>query len=174
MGGGTWIGANLAFWLISAVVLVSALFAAFSRNVVTAAYSLFFTLFGMAGYYVLLGSGFLAITQVIVYVGGILVLLMFGVLLTDRPLTGLEQPPGNRLLRLAGGTLAIGLALIAFFQLFETTSWHRAETLAEPVEPLRALGRALLQEYLLVLETAGVTLLLCLFGAAYLVRREER
>ena len=86
-----WSGANLTFWLLTAVVLLSAAVAAFARSIVQAAYALFFTLLGMAGYYALLGSGFLAITQVIIYVGGILVLLMFGVLLTNRPLEAAQK-----------------------------------------------------------------------------------
>ena len=65
------------------------------------------TLLGIAGYYVLLGSDFLAITQVIIYVGGILVLLMFGILLTNRPLERAHKDAGRLYLvaALAGAAL---------------------------------------------------------------------
>ena len=89
----SWTGPNLSFWLITLVVVIPAFFAAFSRSIVRAAFSLFFTLFGMAGYYVLLGSDFIAVTQVIIYVGGILVLIMFGVLLTNLPLADMMAEP---------------------------------------------------------------------------------
>ena len=88
---GPWFNTTVSFWCVTIIVVVSATVAAFARSIVHAAYSLFFTLIGMAGYYVLLGSDFLAVTQVVVYVGGILVLLMFGVLLTNRSLEELHR-----------------------------------------------------------------------------------
>ncbi|WP_319589248.1 NADH-quinone oxidoreductase subunit J [uncultured Desulfobulbus sp.] len=166
-------GAQLCFWLITVMVLVSGFVAAFARNIVQAAYSLFFTLIGMAGYYVLLGSDFLAITQVIIYVGGILVLLMFGVLLTNRPLERAQK--GTLKLYLAGGLAGAGLLVLVLFQIIMTTPWKMAAgPLAEPQSNLRPLGIKLMTQYLLPFELAGLTLLLCLIGAAYLVRRRER
>lgn len=167
-----WQGANLSFWLITILVLASGGVAAFSRSIVRAAYSLFFTLLGFAGYYVLLGSGFLAVAQVVIYVGGILVLLMFGILLTNRPLEIARRPDS---IWLTAGTGLAGLLLMGvLLRVIMTTGlW----TTDEPV-PLEttvfALGRELAGEYLLAFELAGIALLLCLFGAAYLVRREER
>lgn len=167
-------GATISFLFITGLVVGSALISAFSRNIVQAAYSLFFTLLGMAGYYVLLGSGFLAITQVIIYVGGILVLLMFGILLTDRPFFTAEEVSADRLARTALGTCALAVLFFLFFGLSDTTQWETTATSSTPVESVRELGSALLDRYLLTLEVAGMTLLLCLVGAAYLVRREER
>jgi NADH:ubiquinone oxidoreductase subunit 6 (subunit J) len=166
-------GVNVSFILITAFVLLSAAGAAFARNIVQAAYSLFFTLFGMAGYYVLLGSGFLAITQVVIYVGGILVLLMFGILLTERPFVPIETLGEWRFARFALGACAVAILLFVLFGVFDTTQWQGSPPAAEPVESIREVGSALLERYLLTLEVAGITLLLCLLGAAYLVRREE-
>ena len=167
----SWTGPNLSFLLISIVVIIPAFFAAFSNSVVRAAFSLFFTLFGMAGYYLLLGSDFIAVTQVIIYVGGILVLIMFGVLLTNRsfPSTvtcGLRQ------------TLMLALPALALFSILSAAvfsgAWKVKPIIESPQPSIRQLGHALLESYLPALEIAGVTLLLCLIGAAYLVRREER
>ena len=166
-----WQGANLVFWLITVLVVGSGFMAAFARHIVQSAYSLFFTLIGMAGYYVLLGSGFLAVTQVIIYVGGILVLLMFGVLLTNRPLERVQRGTG-RLYLIASAVGAALLALLMYLTL--ATPWKQVTPLTEPAESVRPLGLMLLNEYLLPLEVVGVTLLLCLIGAAYLVRRHER
>jgi NADH-quinone oxidoreductase subunit J len=168
----TWQGANLSFWLITVMVLVSGALAAFARNIVQAAFALFFTLIGMAGYYVLLGSDFLAITQVVIYVGGILVLLIFGVLLTIRPL---ERPQrGATRLYLLGGAAGAAMMAGVLWTIIRRTPWPVAATLADPAPTTRVLGRMLLGEYLLPFELAGMTLLLCLVGAAYLVRRKER
>jgi NADH-quinone oxidoreductase subunit J len=166
-------GAQLSFWLITVLVLASGAVAAFSRNIIQAAYSLFFTLIGMAGYYVLLGSDFLAITQVIVYVGGILVLLMFGVLLTNRPLERAQR--GTTRLIVTAGLIGAALLLAVLVPLMRHGPWVMAAgPLPEPVSNLRPLGRMLLAQYLVPFELSGLTLLLCLVGAAYLVRRKER
>lgn len=163
-------GVNIAFWLITAAVILSACGAALSRSIVQAAFCLFFTLVGMAGYFVLLGSGFLAITQIVVYVGGILVLLMFGILLTNRPLQR-DQAGGGKLYVISG---IIGVALLGvLMRLIVTIPWT-AQNPVEPPSDVRPIGRLLLSHYLLPFEVVGVTLLLCLVGAAYLVRREDR
>ena len=166
-----WQAANFAFWIITVVVIASAAVAALSRNIVQAAFALFFTLLGVAGYYVLLGSGFLAVTQIIIYVGGILVLIMFGILLTNRSLYPDEQ---DYALRYALGAV-LGLLLLAVIEgVIVMVPWVTAATLAEPASDVRPLGRLLITKYLLPFEVAGMTLLLCLVGAAYLVRRRER
>ncbi|MCE5229365.1 NADH-quinone oxidoreductase subunit J [bacterium] len=170
--GQNWVGANLAFWFITAVVVGSATMAAFARNIVQAAYALFFTLLGVAGYFALLGSSFLAITQVVIYVGGILVLLMFGVLLTNRPLQERTHGELGRYLiaAIAGAVLLGGVLVRVVF----STPWKMAPAPAVPVPETAAIGRMLVGNYLLPLELAGMLLLLCLLGAAYLVRRQER
>ena len=168
----SWQGSNLAFWVITALVLLSAAGAAVSRSIVQAAFCLFFTLIGMAGYYVLLGSGFLAITQIVIYVGGILVLLMFGILLTNRPLQ--REQKGAGWLYLAAGVIGALLLFGVLARIIGTGPWVEVQNLTEPKSEVHVLGRLLITKYLLPFELAGMTLLLCLVGAAYLVRRRER
>ncbi|MDQ1257313.1 MAG: NAD(P)H-quinone oxidoreductase subunit 6 [Candidatus Hydrogenedentes bacterium] len=166
-----WHGSNLAFWAVTALVVASAGLAALSRQIVHAAFGLFFTLLGIAGYYVLLGSGFLAVTQVVIYVGGILVLLMFGILLTNRPLQT-EQAESKAAY---AALMALGVSLLALLVFFiVSTPWEIVSTGTAPPSDVRPLGRLLVGQYLLPFELAGMTLLLCLVGAAYLVRRRER
>jgi NADH-quinone oxidoreductase subunit J len=167
-----WQGANLSFWLITALVLGSAALAALSRSIVQAAFALFFTLLGMAGYYVLLGSGFLAITQVVIYVGGILVLLMFGILLTNRPMQ--RERPGAARLYVGAGLVAALLFLSVLAPVIVTAPWRVSAAAGAPPSDVRPIGRLLLGDYLLAFELAGGTLLLCLVGAAYLVRRRDQ
>src|SRR5205823_14162770 len=75
---------GLIFYGLAGLSIVSAVAAATAPRIVHAAFGLMAAFFGVAGLYALLGTEFLALTQVIVYVGGILILLVFGVLLTGR------------------------------------------------------------------------------------------
>lgn len=163
------IGQLLAFALVTLTVIGSALIATFARNIVHSAYALFFTLLGMAGYYFLLGADFLGIIQVIVYVGGILVLLLFGVLLTSRSLDQIQEK------KRAGFAVSAGVALLLMAALvfaIASNPWVRVVP-EVPGETTRQLGRLLLTDYLLVFEFSSVTLLAALIGASYLVRRRE-
>ena len=82
---------DFIFYLFAAITVLSAFFVVTNRNVVYSAFFLLFTFFGVAGIYVLLGADFVAIVQLIVYVGGILILLLFGVMLTNK-ITNVEIP----------------------------------------------------------------------------------
>lgn len=166
-----WQGPNIAFWMITVLVLFSGAVAALSRGIVQAAFALFFTLLGMAGYYVLLGSSFLAVTQVIIYVGGILVLLMFGILLTARPMR--HDPKDTPWPYVLAGVLSLLLFAMLVYMIW-AIPWRAGLIQNAPANDVRPIGRQLLTTYLLPFEVAGMTLLLCLVGAAYLVRRRER
>ena len=72
------------FYIFAAVTVGSAAVVVLARSLIYSAFALLFTFFGVAGLYVLLGADFLAATQLLVYVGGILVLLLFGVMLTHK------------------------------------------------------------------------------------------
>lgn len=160
----------IVFWFLAFVIGLSALIATFARNIVNSAYALFFTLLGLAGIYVLLGADFLAVTQVVIYVGGILVLLLFGVLLTNRSLEDLIARGGRSYL--VG--IAVGVAVFTVLTLiFASAAWPVAER-ANLEGTTRPLGYMLLQNYLLPFEFSSITLLAALIGAAYLVRGKER
>src|SRR3970040_2568039 len=72
------------FYVFAIVTVASAAAVVLSRSLIYNAFALLFTFFGVAGLYVLLGADFLAATQLLIYVGGILVLLLFGVMLTHK------------------------------------------------------------------------------------------
>src|SRR5258708_40188886 len=74
----------LVFWLFALITVGSAAVVGLARSLIYSAFALLFTFFGVAGLYVLLGADFLAATQLLIYVGGILVLLLFGVMLTHK------------------------------------------------------------------------------------------
>ena len=78
---------TIIFYVFAFVSIASAFFVVLSRNIVRSAFALLFTLMGVAAFYVLLLADFLAVTQLLIYVGGILVLLLFGVMLTNRQIS---------------------------------------------------------------------------------------
>ncbi|MCC6932637.1 MAG: NADH-quinone oxidoreductase subunit J [Deltaproteobacteria bacterium] len=167
----TYGGANISFWLITLLVLISGGIAALSTNIVRAAFSLFFTLFGLAGYFVLLGSDFIAVTQIIVYVGGILVLLIFGVLLTNKQKQPLESPRSWPLFVFATVCLIALTAVMVYCACVFPSPAINQNYVA--INTAYTLGRMLSGSYVIIFELAAVFLLLGLIGAAFLVRRAD-
>lgn len=159
------------FAIIASATGLSALAVVLTRNVVRAAVWLLFTLIGVSLLYFLLGAEFVGATQLIVYVGGTMVLVVFGVMLTAqqqflRIRTGLQEWA-------VGGVLAVAL-----FALLVTVSLRLgAGKSAPPAEPMPGagpLGVAFLTTYLLPFEIISVHLLVVLIGAAYLARAKRR
>ncbi|MCC7139121.1 MAG: NADH-quinone oxidoreductase subunit J [Planctomycetes bacterium] len=166
---------GLVFWVLAGLSVVSAVAAAMAPKIVHAAFGLMAAFFGVAGLYALLGADFLSLTQVVVYVGGILVLLVFGVLLTGRAKAqlGLEKPVRVGGAVAAGTALLLGLLLAIGKSDLSRSPW--LSDLPEPQGTTHAIGRALLdpEQYLLPFELVSVFLLAALVGAAYLVRRRR-
>ncbi len=153
------------------LTVVPCLWVALSSNIVHAAFSLLVTLFGVAGLYVLLGADFIGVVQVIVYIGGILVLIIFGVMMTQRgkllPLS--VQLPG----RLFGGLLSV-MILVALILAASRSLWPVAASLGDPEATSAAIGDLLLGKYLVAFEVVSVLLLVALVGAVLIVRRSVR
>ena len=76
--------AEITFWFIAGLTIISAVMVVYSKKLLNSAIALLFTLFGVAGLYVFLWADFLAAVQVVVYIGGILILIIFGIMLTNR------------------------------------------------------------------------------------------
>ncbi len=169
----TGLGTQIAFFLFAALTVGSALFAATAKRIVHAAFALMATFFGVAGIYAVLGSDFLAVTQVIVYVGGILILIVFGVLLTDRvPDEYRAVKPRNWL----PAVVAAGLVFMALAAAATSAKWPKISSaaLAAPTTTVEKIGRSLLTDYLIPFEFASVLLLVVLVGAARLARGGAR
>ena len=189
---------EIFFYLFAAAIVASAAVVCFSRNIVHAAFSLLFTFFGVAGIYVLLSADFLAISQILIYVGGILVLLVFGVMLTNR-VTNIDL---RRALSARIPALVICAALLALLVSFlvngnwirydqspwKKTVWNKnaieQTTIVMQGTPREILdhqgsqgtsteiGKLLMSDYLLPFELVSVVLLVALIGAAMIARRE--
>lgn len=164
--GDTNLGETVLFYLFAGTAAGSAIGIALSRNIVRTAVLLLFTLGGVAGLYFLLHAEFLAAVQVVVYAGGTLILIVFGVMLTSKTPFSRFEPTRPQ------ATIAslVGLVLIASLILgIGQIPWQVAsETPSE--YPVARLGQALLGDYLLPFELASVILLAVMIGAAYLAK----
>ncbi|MBM3334428.1 NADH-quinone oxidoreductase subunit J [Candidatus Sumerlaeota bacterium] len=162
---------SLVFYLLAALVVISCAIVVFAQNIVHAVFALFVTLLAVAGFYALLGADFLAVTQVVVYVGGILVLLLFGILLTSRMpiILGLTTRRTYLLAVLAGSVVLALLTTVII-----GSGFFGQHVTAQPKPTIESLGELLLGRYLFPFEFASLTLLVALIGAAYLVRRSGR
>lgn len=159
---------DLIFYLFAAITVLSAFFVVTNRNIVYSAFFLLFTFFGVAGIYVLLGADFVAIVQLIVYVGGILILLLFGVMLTNK-ITNVEIKTGT--INIYPAVIGVGLLSGSLLAALITSNW-KTFPIEAPLPTTAALGTMLLQEYSLVFELLGIILLIALIGAASIARRE--
>ena len=162
----------LVFYVFALLTIGSAVIVVTVRNIVHAAFSLMVTLFSIAGLYVFLQADFLAATQVIVYVGGILVLILFGVMMTSGRLDmKLKMERGQ----LFWGGLVTILIFALLLGVIRRTPWNVQEELGTVEGTTSQIGKAILQqEFLLPFEVASVILLIALIGAVLISRKEVR
>ena len=161
------LAAKAAFYAVALATLAGAWIAVSARNLFRAALGLALALFGVAALYLFLQAEFLAVTQLLVYVGAILTLIIFGVMLTAR----IADPAQPRWNRQAGMALAVSALLGAgLCWLMLTAQWSPPPE-APPV-PLAELGRTILSSYLLPFELLSVLLLGALVGAIVIARKD--
>ncbi len=161
---------QLIFYCFAVLTVGSAAVVVFSRSLIRSAFALLFTFFGVAALYAFLGADFLAATQMVIYVGGILVLLLFGVMLTHKLYD----------LNLKTESFQFLPALLAVFGIFALLTtfmlrsrWHEGGD--KPAEPTTAgIGKLFMTDYILPFEVASILLLIALIGAAMIVRRRSQ
>lgn len=160
---------GLLWMFFAAMAVVGAGIVAFSKNILHCAFALLGTLVAVCAMYIFLGADFLAMTQVVVYVGGILVLILFGVMMTHqihaRSLRDeIVQP-------VAAGAAAIVVFGLSFL-VIRSQVWPTVE-LQEAVPTTRDIGRAFLTSHLFPFEFASILLLVAMMGAALLSREKK-
>jgi NADH-quinone oxidoreductase subunit J len=159
----------LLFYAIGGTAVVAALGVCVARNIVRMAIWLFIALGSVAMLYFLLAANFLAAIQLIVYVGGTLVLLIFGVMLTSKS-------PWARFEARAVEVVAAMVVCVGLFGALGTVllnaTWYCPEAVV-PGAALADLGNRLLTVYLVPFEVAGVLLMIVMVGAAHLARQEK-
>jgi len=159
---------DLVFFAFAGLAVVGALGCAFSKNIVYSAFSLLASLFGVAALFAWLSADYLAITQLIVYVGGVLVLFLFAVMLTNR-ITDTDD--SNPLVNIqAAAPIGIAMASLLIYVAVETP-WEVLPSTTS-VETTALVGNALLTQYLLPFEVASILILGALVGAVMMARKE--
>ena len=158
------------FYMFALMSAGSAIGVVISRNIVRTAVCLLFTLVGVAGLYFLLNAEFLAAVQLVVYAGGTLILIIFGVMLTSKSPFSRFEP------RLAEIVIALSITLVLFVALVMGIASARFRITDAPQGsyPVDRLGQALLGDYLIPFELASVLLLAVMIGAAYLAKGRRR
>tara|TARA_B100001250_G_C19675542_1_gene733481 strand:+ start:248 stop:886 length:639 start_codon:yes stop_codon:yes gene_type:complete len=160
---------EIIFLGLVVIIATSATWVVVSPNLVHSAVSLLVTLFGVAGLYVFLYADFLAATQVVIYVGGILVLIIFGVMLTnkiDKPV--IESDSSNKII----GALISGFIFSILSIIVIQTKWPVLANNTEGPSTVELIGRLILGKYLLPFELISILLLAALIGAALLARKK--
>lgn len=162
---------EIVFWFFAIVMAFSAMRVVTTRNVVHAALYLVVTLMGAAAMYILLFAEFVAWAQVLVYVGAVVVLMLFGLMLTRAPIGSADYDNNQR-----------GLAAIVAGGMFAVTSWIMIEAFdGKNINLVREegttsgdVGREIFSNYVLPFEVVSVLLLAALVGAVVIARRDDR
>tara|TARA_Y100000996_G_scaffold44606_1_gene30839 strand:+ start:4085 stop:4585 length:501 start_codon:yes stop_codon:yes gene_type:complete len=159
---------DILFLSIVILIVSSAIWVVLSPNLVHSAVSLLFTLFGVAALYVFLYADFMAAAQVIIYVGGILVLIIFGVMLTNKiEDQNVSNKSKNRI------PAAFFCLFLLYFQISAiiNSKWYLGEKIIRE-STTNDIGMMLLTKYLLPFEVVSILLLAALIGAAMLSRKK--
>lgn len=177
---------RVLFYVMSFIAVSSALYAALSKNLVRSIFIFFVTLFALAGLYVLALADFVAVTQVVIYVGGILVLILFAFMLSGRETLNVIQKQKGKFINMAK-VPAVILAVLFLTVIVniilkadaDNLPWVK-QSIAQKKEIVPTtlmtenIGINLMTTYLLPFEAISVLLLMALVGAAHLSRKEGR
>lgn len=170
---------TLLFWICGGLTIAGAVGAATVRNLFHAALLLGLCLAGVAGLYLFLEAHYLACIQVVVYLGGILVLVLFATLYSADLLGAVQRTPAW--VRLAGATgtalaalVAMRLAEVAISVSLDLDRQRSPPgTAPDPIDGGRAIGDLLIGDWLVAFLAAGVLLTAALVGAVSVVRRHR-
>ena len=160
--------AEFVFWFIAALTIMSAAFVVINDQLIYSAVALLFTLFSVAGLYVFLWADFIAGIQILVYVGGILVLVIFGIMLTNKIRS--VRISHKSVQQGVGGVVTLWLFIFLVFAMTKAP-WALSDAV-EPSGTVRGIGILLLTDFLLPFEIISLLLLGALIGAAVLSRGE--
>jgi NADH-quinone oxidoreductase subunit J len=159
---------NLFFGVLAAIMGVAAIRVVTTQNVVHAALYLVVVLGGVAGIFILLAAEFAAITQVLVYIGAIVVLFLFGLMLTRAPIGKTSDLDNEQK----------GIAALVALMLFGVLVWSQVDAFGrgviEPggVQTSGQVGDAIFTQYLIPFEVISVLLLAALVGAVVIARKD--
>jgi NADH:ubiquinone oxidoreductase subunit 6 (subunit J) len=177
--------ANILFYIMSFIALASAGYVAVSKNLVRSVFIFFVTLFALAGLYVLAMADFIAVTQIVVYVGGILVLILFAFMLSGRETLDVLQSPQRSVWKIKNlpALLIVALLFVVLFNVILKTDADHLGWITDSIKTKNYIsnsgdmtaniGLNLMTRYLLPFEIISILLMMALVGAAHLSRKEH-
>ena len=161
------VGIAIAFWILASLAVISSAAVVLLRDIFRASLFLILSFLAVAGIYILLQADFLAVAQVLIYVGAISVLLIFAIMLTRDTQQG---NPSNRLS--APGAFLAGVIFSAIIVAIFTTDWPLSSG-TPPESTTELLADALFNRFVLPFEVASVLLLAAMIGAIVIARPKE-
>ena len=160
---------NIAFGIIAGITVLAAIGMVSTRNIVHAALFLVAVLGGLAANYVLLTAEFIATTQVLVYIGAVMVLFLFGIMLTRAPIGRIPRMTGATWPVAALSALALGgVTVYALLDRFGADSLADDSTVFRTAD----VSDSVFSQYIIPFEAVSVLLLAALIGAVVLARRD--
>ena len=157
------------FFFLSALALGSALMVIFSKNPVHSVLWLIATFFAISGHYILLNAQFLAIVNLIVYAGAIMVLFLFVIMLMN--LNADTEPQKNRLVQFAG-VISGGVLFLVILAALKSSSINIVETSSTDIGLIKNLGKTLFTQFVLPFEISSVLFLSAMIGAVVIGKKE--
>ncbi len=162
---------QLLFWFLSVIALFSALMVITSKNPVFSVLWLIVTFFSISGHYILLNAQFLAIVNIIVYAGAIMVLFLFVIMLMN--LNKETEPKKNRWLKMAGAVAGGSLLLVLVAALKDTDIKQQHALVNEgTIGLIENLGKELFSTYVVPFEISSILFLSAMVGAVVIGKRE--
>ncbi len=162
---------DLLFYLIAAMAIVAGAGVAFSRSIIYAALSLLGALLAIGALFIYLNADYVAVSQLLVYVGGVLVLILFAVMLTSKIGDKSHTNPSTGVIPGIGLTVAL-IAVLGYVA--AKSPWISRPNALTPAQTARTIGDLFLKEYLLPFEVASLVLLATLIGAVVIARKEMK
>jgi NADH-quinone oxidoreductase subunit J len=159
---------SVIFYLLSAVILISAVCVVFLRRPMHNVLSMIVVMVGLAGLFILLNAEFIGMVQLVVYAGAVMVLFLFVIMLLDLKA---EERRKIKARSIAGGLISVGAILVIFLGSLRQAPLGAAESPALEGGTVR-LGKLLFTEYLLPFEIVSVLLLVAMVGVVLLSKKD--
>ena len=164
----------LSFLALVGITCGSALVMLWTKNILHAALAMFMTMLGIAGLYVLAYADVMAVSHLMIYVGGVLILILFGIMLTNQNSRG-DKDQNNLVTEESSRAMPviIGLAIFAGLVFILARGNFGGVEIADPNSKLSFVGISLLTEYAMPFELVGIYLLIALIGSTYIAKHHE-
>ena len=164
----------LSFLALVLITCGSAMVMLWTKNILHAALAMFMTMLGLAGLYVLAYADVMAVSHLMIYVGGVLILILFGIMLTNQKGRG-EQEKNDLVTEESSRAWPVNIGLLIFIGLIFILSRGNfgGIEIADPNSKLGFVGVSLLTEYVMPFELVGIYLLIALIGATHIAKNHE-